>query len=379
MKEKLIIVVFALLSINAMSQIKVLTNGKVGFGTNLPTNGRIEIGTDGTADGLGFYSSSTGGSSFRIYRKGDFGFITRGGSDTRGIRLHNTGKSYLYTSDYGDYSSTFITISNNDLQKHYVVQKNENHVFAVYGDGRAWSSGGYYIRSDKREKENIEEIPNALDKVSQIRGVTFNYKNEGQINVTDTTIGEEPYNDNKELTKEEKEALKYNKDKKRAGVIAQEIEKVLPEAVRMEPDGTLSVSYDEIIALLIEALKEQQGQIDELKSSSKKNANLNNTGETGINNENEKSILETEAVLYQNTPNPFTETTKIKYFIPKEAINSTINIYTLNGNPVKTITISGVGYGSVDLLSSELQAGMYVYALIVNNNLIDTKRMVLTE
>lgn len=147
----------------------------------------------------------------------------------------------------------------------------------------------------------------------------------------------------------------------------------------MEPDGTLSVSYDEIIALLIEALKEQQGQIDELKSSSKKNANLNNTGETGINNENEKSILETEAVLYQNTPNPFTETTKIKYFIPKEAINSTINIYTLNGNPVKTITISGVGYGSVDLLSSELQAGMYVYALIVNNNLIDTKRMVLTE
>ena len=49
------------------------------------------------------------------------------------------------------------------------------------------------------------------------------------------------------------------------GVVAQEIEKVLPGAVNTEPDGTKAIAYTEIIPVLIEAIKEQQKEIEELK------------------------------------------------------------------------------------------------------------------
>jgi hypothetical protein len=94
--------------------------------------------------------------------------------------------------------------------------------------------------SDERLKENVEVVSDAISKVQQLRGVTFNYKKDGRAS---------------------------------AGVIAQEVEKVLPQAVtEMElpfksDDGQeyKTVQYDALHALLIEAVKDLQAQIDELK------------------------------------------------------------------------------------------------------------------
>ena len=98
-----------------------------------------------------------------------------------------------------------------------------------YGDITAFSS------SDIRIKENIEEIPDALLKISKIRGVTFN---------------------------------RTDKDDKprEVGVIAQEIQEVLPEIVRTQSSGMLGLQYDKIVALLIQGIKEQQAQIEVLKA-----------------------------------------------------------------------------------------------------------------
>ena len=82
-------------------------------------------------------------------------------------------------------------------------------------------------------KENIQPIENALDKVSKIRGVTFNY--------IDTP------------------------DKRVPGVIAQELQEVLPEAVYETENGKLAVRYDNTIALLLEAIKELKKEVEELK------------------------------------------------------------------------------------------------------------------
>jgi hypothetical protein len=100
------------------------------------------------------------------------------------------------------------------------------------GAGNLSITGSLSQNSDAVLKENVEDIDEALDKVKQLRGVEFNM------------IG----NDRKEL-----------------GVIAQEVEKVLPELVT-EKDGIRSVAYGNITAVLIEAIKEQQSQIDELKN-----------------------------------------------------------------------------------------------------------------
>ena len=95
--------------------------------------------------------------------------------------------------------------------------------------------------SDIRVKDNIEIIPNALSKVKAIRGVTFTRK----------------------------DALEEDKNKRHAGVIAQEVLEVLPEVVNGSEDSVYSVAYGNMAALFIEAIKEQQAQIEEMKKEIK--------------------------------------------------------------------------------------------------------------
>ena len=101
-----------------------------------------------------------------------------------------------------------------------------------------------FSTSDKRLKENIKPLDSALDKVLKISGVSFDWK---------------------ELTEEEKKTIHGNEGHD-VGVIAQEIEEVLPEVVTTRDSGYKAVKYEKIVPLLIEAIKEQQQQIEELKN-----------------------------------------------------------------------------------------------------------------
>jgi hypothetical protein len=99
-----------------------------------------------------------------------------------------------------------------------------------------------YSTSDERLKENIKTIDSSLSKVLQIRGVEFDWK---------------------ELTEEEKKTIHGNEGHD-VGVIAQEIEKVLPEVVTERENGFKAVKYEKIVPLLIEAIKEQSDTIKKL-------------------------------------------------------------------------------------------------------------------
>jgi hypothetical protein len=96
-----------------------------------------------------------------------------------------------------------------------------------------------YSSSDRRFKENIKPIPNALAKVLRIGGYEFDWISNVELH------GHEGHD---------------------VGVIAQEIEEVLPELVQTRESGYKAVKYDKLVALLIEGMKEQQIQIDNLKS-----------------------------------------------------------------------------------------------------------------
>jgi hypothetical protein len=124
-----------------------------------------------------------------------------------------------------------------------VATEDNNTVFKFYNDsgtsakmtlnpnGNMTIAGTLTQNSDASLKENVKEIDNALSKVKQLQGVEFN---------------------------------KIGNNKKEIGVIAQDVEKVLPELV-LEEDGVKSVAYGNITAVLIEAIKEQQEQIEQLK------------------------------------------------------------------------------------------------------------------
>ena len=96
----------------------------------------------------------------------------------------------------------------------------------------------YGNTSDIKLKENIEVIPHALDKVKQLKGVTFNYKKDGKVST---------------------------------GLIAQDLEKVLPEAVYEssdidnDEDKHLAIRYGNTVGLLVEAIKELEARVKELE------------------------------------------------------------------------------------------------------------------
>ena len=92
--------------------------------------------------------------------------------------------------------------------------------------------------SDKRLKTNIQKIDKPLEKILKLNGMSFEWKR---------NIDEKVEN------------------KTNIGIIAQEVEKVLPEIVKKRDDGYLAVKYEQLVPVLIEGIKEQQKQIDELK------------------------------------------------------------------------------------------------------------------
>ena len=100
-----------------------------------------------------------------------------------------------------------------------------------------------FSSSDRRWKENIIRIENPLDKISKIGGYTFDWK---------------------ELTEEEKQTQHGNSGHD-VGVIAQEIQEVLPEVVKERDNGYLAVDYEKIVPLLIESIKELKQEVDDIK------------------------------------------------------------------------------------------------------------------
>ena len=85
------------------------------------------------------------------------------------------------------------------------------------------------------------------------------------------------------------------------------------------------------------------------------------------------------AVLYQNTPNPFSNETVIRYEIPENAGKCQLHILNMTGSLLKTISINAPGIGSTVIHGRELKQGMYLYSLVIDGQIIDTKQMMFTE
>jgi len=102
-------------------------------------------------------------------------------------------------------------------------------------------AGGTLLSSDRRFKKDIITVNNALDKVLQLRGVYYYWRQKDFPN-------------------------KNFDDKKELGLIAQEVESIIPEIVGESVDGYKAVEYQKLVALLIEAIKEQQAIIDGQKT-----------------------------------------------------------------------------------------------------------------
>ena len=251
--------------------------------------------------------------------------------------------------------------------------------YAAYFNGNAMVNNGVMTAtvvtpSDLRLKQKVQEIEGVenLSKLLQLNPVTYQFK-QTPVYITEwDSLGNEILREENMFDTETKFF-----QKQRFGLIAQELQEQYPNLVYTRPDGYLAIDYVGIIPLLLKAIQTQQAEIEQLKKTvQNKNEGLRRSDDNGVVG---FATNDEQAWLKQNVPNPFDESTQIQCFVPSNFAQASIHIYNLNGTELKEFTIENCGQQAITVDSNMLPAGIYLYSLIVDNVLIDTKRMILTK
>ncbi len=146
-----------------------------------------------------------------------------------------------------------------------------------------------------------------------------------------------------------------------------------------DEEGFYAVNYDAVIPVLVEAVKELDGQMEV-------NTNLQQEVAALRSELNELKGIKSpagasfgKAELFQNTPNPFNVDTRIGYTLPEGAQEAALYVYDMQGVQVAVYQKLSAGNGEVMISGSSLKAGMYLYTLIADGKEVDTKRMIMTR
>lgn len=247
--------------------------------------------------------------------------------------------------DYGGLYQTFVSFY---------------HPTSGWNNVKAFS---YFTVSDSSLKKNITPIENATDILNSIN--TYSY------------------------------TMKDNEEKVGYGVLAQEVENILPALVD-SAQGIKGVNYIGLIPFLISGFQEKDKALNDLQNEivqiRAENEWLREQielllgemhGEMSTSNLKSKHGVEEntgkQPVLYQNNPNPFSQETRIHYYLPEYSGNASLIIYNLQGQELASYSLKQKGEQDFIIQGSELMAGMYVYTLIVDNRIVDSKRMILTK
>ncbi len=226
-----------------------------------------------------------------------------------------------------------------------------------------------WISSDQSFKTNIVEIKDPFGLLKGLEGIYFKYKKNDSVVL--------PY---------------LQEDLYSFGFIAQQVEKIIPDIVTVNDDGSKAVDYIAVIPILVEAFKKQQVMIEtqQQKLDSFK-IQLENCCQVDSQQFRMSSSVDSGKItfpfnlkqgtgeLFQNSPNPFKEQTTIKYQIKEIYSEASILIFDMQGLLLKNISLKNELRGEIVILGRELKPGMYIYSLIVDKKEVDTKRMILLD
>lgn len=378
MKKKiyLLTVLITCLCFTSNAQLRLLQNGRVQVGTlrTDPTEDPLNVTT---MQVFGPYGDMRSGSKLTF---GDFGqypnqgwnvFIGEYGSDdTDQLWLHGKRGIYLTTSGQA-----------NNIVAYYAPASNSNFVFNTN-----LRVNGVNITSDARLKENVQTLQNPLNIVSQLNGVSYNYKlseinkyreqdaskfteaqnmqNSASVSSNAALTGKE--NDDKlyQNAVDRKEA--EDASRKRIGFLAQDIEKVLPELVQTDENGIKSIDYIGFIPLIVESLKEmqqtiqaQQNEIDILQSF------LPEESKSLLRSTSTDNIVIEGAKLYNRAGS------SVSYTLPSTFANAYLQVFDIAGRMLKKITLTTAN-DIVEINPTEIGLGTFIYVLYVDGQKADT-------
>ena len=165
-----------------------------------------------------------------------------------------------------------------------------------------------------------------------------------------------------------------NITKKHYSLSAEQLEYAYPDLVYTKEDGTKVINYMEMIPLLVQSIGELTEKINALENEKKAMKAVAHNNVTEISN-----AEMTKTSLSQNIPNPFDYATSIAVTIPETVKDTYLLVCDMTGKQIKKIAVTERGTTNVKFTSDGLEAGMYLYSLIVEKQLVDTKRMIVTK
>ncbi|HZG01510.1 MAG TPA: tail fiber domain-containing protein, partial [Chitinophagales bacterium] len=249
--------------------------------------------------------------------------------------------------------------------------------FAGYFAGPIVHTQQALVPSDQNLKDNIETLTpdNAMEIISALQPKTYDYKTEDFPSMS-LAQGQQ------------------------IGFLAQELEEVLPGAVKdcihppvldslqniITPEIEYkAINYDALIPVMVAAIQELKQQNEQLASQLQQCCLLNvpaplapdqqdGDDETGSRKQGVE-LSNYAIILDQNSPNPFAEQTSIGYTIPLDVKDAKIMFYDNGGRVLKVVSITDRGTNSLVVYASNLSSGTYTYSLIADGKLIDTKKM----
>ena len=241
-------------------------------------------------------------------------------------------------------------------------------------------TSGVFVQSDERFKENIEPVgDDVLSLLEGLEAVSYTLKN-------DNARLRESLSSIPALTDKVKGQLEFydkfyadnEKGSERYGFLAQNVKEVFPQLVYTDNSGYMYVDYIGLIPLLVRSINELRAELAEVKGEKPAEA----VPALAAAQQSAQSELEASlgaAKLYQNAPNPWSSETVIRYSLPRNVASATIYIYDMQGAQLKSIPANGRDESQVTLTAHDLKAGMYLYALVADGALIDSKQMILTK
>ena len=366
MKKLFIILSFGLIIFQSNAQLKVLTNGSVQAYNQMG----IHSNTSNITDGLDVVNDNTSLSNgldliwgyYYISQPNNPGLLTMQSADGAYFSVRANGRVGIFNNN----PSCALEVGTTGTS--YQIKVN----------------GQVVLTSDERVKKNIKDLSNSWDKLKYIRTVSYNSNDLSNGN----TIKQDSLYTSKDgkLIKPKFIPKKNVDNRTHFGVLAQDIQKTFPELVYADSTGYLGVDYMGLIPIIIDAMKSQQSQIDAQAKQIDYLMSIvapTNSGPKKVDAIITTGLTETNTLTYpvldQNTPNPFNQSTTIGYYLPTTISSAAIYVYDMNGVQLKSYSISERGKKNIIINGSEFNAGMYLYALIADGKVIDTKRMILTK
>ena len=322
-----------------------------------------------SSSGYGLYGSST--SSWGSVAYGVYGAY---GSGTSGYGLEGVSSSsygvYGYSSNsYGGYFYSPVS---------YGIRAgtgNSGGFYAAVFDGSTYTFGSNYTSSDRNLKRNIKDFGDAMSIINKLQPKNYEFKTDEKYASLNLATG-----------------THY-------GLLAQDLEQVLPNLVHETPFELNSnlkqqapgpdaakaesgkkemmnikgVNYTELIPIMIKAMQELSKQNDDLKNQvSTLTATVSQlTKSTGV-------VSASTASINQNFPNPFTKSTVISFNVPQGSNANIIVSQTGSGKVIKAIPLSA-GTSQLTFDGVSLAAGSYSYSLYIDGKKIDTKQMIINK